>query len=170
MAWESVTPQRGRRISARVRVTAAWAAPNGTRKTGTLRVTLGNEVAAQLGWVAKERVSMDMDKAAGLVRLTRCITEGWSLNGKKQHQLLELVLRLDYLQSEPRTATPIEHEIVGGAIILHLPAWARWKEAAPAAATSFHAVKEAPARPARVSIVDRVPDQAEAARRAARFQ
>ena len=127
MAWEDILPAvSGRRGSAeRIRqVTMAWRITSG-RSGPSCVITLGGEVVQNLGWKEKSRARVQIDRAAGLLRVAVPEEGGnWSLLGKKGEKLLHITFPLP-LTAEKQPAARVEHEIANGALVLALPEWAR---------------------------------------------
>ena len=120
MAWETLTPS-----SKHERVTIAYRRYSG----GTARavaITASGPMAAKLGWKPRDRVAVQIDRAARRLRLTKSTdAQGWTLSGKGDAGMTCAYLRWDGLpEGETYPAAPAECSVEGGALILHIPDWA----------------------------------------------
>lgn len=143
MEWEDIVPQRGVRIKQSPGVTVALRVPDAGRPM--MAVTIGRKMRDTLGWQPKQRVRVQRNMAAGLVRLS--LTDepgaGYSLYGPGANSCLGAAFHFPGLPAERRRAEPAENRIEGGALLVTLPAWARRQEEAPGPAITA----EPPAMP-----------------------
>jgi len=125
MEWEDIIPQRGIRIKQSPGVTVALRLPEGGRPH--ISVNVGRELRDALGWRPKQRVRVQRNSAAGLVRLS--LTEdaaiGYSLHGAASDTCISANFPLPDLPAERRKAEGVENRIEGEALIFALPEWAR---------------------------------------------
>jgi hypothetical protein len=145
MAWEILTPSPGARGGSKhERVTIAYRRHSGGT-AHALAITASGPMAAKLGWKPRDRVAVQIDRAARRLRLTKSTDkEGWTLSGKGDAGMTCAYLRWDGLpEGETYPAAPAECSIEGGALILHIPDWA-FPDQAPAPAP---VVTQAPAPP-----------------------
>jgi hypothetical protein len=126
MEWEDILPQRGRKVTASPGVTVSWRVP--TKGHAKMHVTIGNGVTAQLGWTARDRVRVQRNVAAGLLRLAKGATgDGtYALHGAPKSSVLAAGFPFVGMEGlAAQKATPVEYRVVDGALVLDLPAWAR---------------------------------------------
>ena len=159
MEWEDIVPQRGVRIKQSPGVTVALRVPASGRPM--MAVTLGREMRDTLGWKPKQRVRVQRNVAAGLVRLS--LTDepgaGYALHGSGANSCLGATFHFPGLPAERRRAEPAENRIEDGALIFAVPTWARGEQpgrAAPPAKPSK------PSKPAPPSTTSAQPDAAAA--------
>ena len=157
MEWEDIVPQRGVRIKQSPGVTVALRVPDAGRPM--MAVTIGREMRDTLGWQPKQRVRVQRNMAAGLVRLS--LTDepgaGYSLYGPGANSCLGATFHFPGLPAERRRAEPAENRIEGGALLVTLPAWARGEQ--PGHATPL-AKPPKPSKPAPPSTTSAQPDAA----------
>ena len=117
MEWEDIVPQRGVRIKQSPGVTVALRVPASGRPMMT--VTIGREMRDTLGWRPKQRVRVQRNMAAGLVRLS--LTDepgaGYALHGSGANSCLGAAFHFPGLPAERRRAEPAENRIEEGALI-----------------------------------------------------
>jgi len=130
MEWEDIVPQRGVRIKQSPGVTVALRVPDAGRPM--MAVTIGREMRDTLGWQPKQRVRVQRNMAAGLVRLS--LTDepgaGYALHGSGANSCLGATFHFPGLPAERRRAEPAENRIEEGALIFAAPAWARGEQPA----------------------------------------
>lgn len=157
MEWEDIVPQRGVRIKQSPGVTVALRVPAAGRPM--MAVTLGREMRDTLGWKPKQRVKVQRNMAAGLVRLS--LTDepgaGYSLHGSGANSCLGATFHFPGLPAERRRAEPAENRIEDGALIFAAPAWARGEQ--PGHATPPTKPPK-PSKPAPPSTTSAQPDTA----------
>lgn len=143
MAWETIKPQRGQRVTVSRGVTVSWRKPSGAAQPN-MRLTIASPVAEALGWRGKDRVLVQRDLAAGLLRLSRTdASESYALHGSKTSAVVSAHFAFAGLAlAERQTAKLTPHRIEDGALIVELPAWAK-QLSAPRAAIPL---KEPPAK------------------------
>lgn len=128
MEWEDIVPQRGVRIKQSPGVTVALRVPAAGRPM--MAVTIGREMRDTLGWRPKQRVRVQRNMAAGLVRLS--LTDepgaGYALHGSGANSCLGAAFHFPGLPAERRRAEPAENRIEDGALIFAAPAWARGEQ------------------------------------------
>lgn len=133
MEWEDIVPQRGVRIKQSPGVTVALRLPTAGRPM--MAVTMGREMRDTLGWKPKQRVKVQRNMAAGLVRLS--LTDdpgaGYALHGSGANSCLGATFHFPGLPAERRRAEPAENRIEDGALIFAAPAWARGEQPGRAA-------------------------------------
>ena len=102
MEWEDIVPQRGVRIKQSPGVTVALRVPDAGRPM--MAVTIGREMRDTLGWQPKQRVRVQRNMAAGLVRLS--LTDepgaGYSLYGPGANSCLGATFHFPGLPAERR--------------------------------------------------------------------
>lgn len=134
MEWEDIIPQRGIRIEATPGVTVALRLPKDGRPH--ISASIGRAPLAALGWRPRQRVRVQVNAAAGLMRLS--LTDdpalGYGLLGAASDSTVAVNIPLPGLPHDKRKAEGVENRIEGGALIFSLPAWARGarQEFAPA--------------------------------------
>lgn len=128
MEWEDIVPQRGVRIKQSPGVTVALRVPAAGRPM--MAVTIGREMRDTLGWKPKQRVRVQRNMVAGLVRLS--LTDepgaGYALHGSGANSCLGATFHFPGLPAERRRAEPAENRIEDGALIFAAPAWARGEQ------------------------------------------
>lgn len=126
MTWETIEPRRGQRVTVSRGVTVSWR-KSSAAAAFSMNVTIAGPLAEQLGWAKKQRVQVQRDMAAGLLRLSRA--DGpttFALNGAASGAVLAVTFGFGGLDlNKPERSAPAPHRIEGGALILELPAWAR---------------------------------------------
>ena len=125
MDWEDVVPQRGIRIEATPGVTVALRLPKDGRPH--ISASIGRAPLAALGWRPRQRVRVQVNAAAGLMRLflTDDPALGYGLLGAASDSTVAVNVPLPGLPHDKRKAEGVENRIEGGALIFSLPAWAR---------------------------------------------
>ncbi|MBU8540852.1 hypothetical protein [Falsiroseomonas tokyonensis] len=174
MPWTDILPQRGVRISAAPGVTVSWRVK--TKGTPIMAVTIGAELATSLGWAAKQRVRVRMDRAAGLLRFDRTddLARSFALHGTKTTPVVAVNFSPPNMGVDgQQKATPVQHRVEDGGLTVELPGWAR-PAAAPVPApktapitervTGKTLVKSAPAVQPDSPLAALPPDDAEEAR------
>ena len=163
MAWERVNPSRGQRMGPLTQVTMMIEnkAPRRKAASLTVRIIIGADIARELAFVPKDRLVLDRDPEARLLRLSK--TEpgeqatSFSLMGtdhrKKVGRCGTVGLRISLYTLKihsDRTATKAEkvsHHVEDGALIIAPPAWA-WDDWIPP-----------PAQPRETALVPATPDR-----------
>jgi len=149
MDWEDIIPQRGIRIEATPGVTVALRLPKDGRPH--ISASIGRAPLAALGWRPRQRVRVQVNAAAGLMRLS--LTDdpalGYGLLGAASDSTVAVNVPLPGLPHDKRKAEGVENRIEGGALIFSLPAWARgarqeFAPARPAAAPASASASSAP--------------------------
>lgn len=125
MEWEDIIPQRGIRIEATPGVTVALRLPKDGRPH--ISASIGRAPLAALGWRPRQRVRVQVNAAAGLMRLflTDDPALGYGLLGAASDSTVAVNVPLPGLPHDKRKAEGVENRIEGGALIFSLPAWAR---------------------------------------------
>lgn len=123
MAWQEITPLRGRRNLATASVTVAWYVPTGPGAP-MLRINIAAAIARSLSWTSPMRARVDHDAEAGLIRITQARGDGpaWSVQWK--NGTCTLTLRLDGIAGDKRPSQCVPHKVEAGAVVITLPDWA----------------------------------------------
>ena len=125
MDWEDIIPQRGIRIEATPGVTVALRLPKDGRPH--ISASIGRAPLAALGWRPRQRVRVQVNAAAGLMRLflTDDPALGYGLLGAASDSTVAVNVPLPDLPREKRPSEGVQNRIEDGALIFALPAWAR---------------------------------------------
>jgi hypothetical protein len=89
-------------------------------------VSLGGPLATELGWSKKQRVLVERDRQAGLLRLSpTAAPAGYTLTGPASGAMVVATFSVPDITGPGRKAQPAPHRIEAGALIVEMPAWAR---------------------------------------------
>lgn len=135
--WETITPQRGQRATTARGVSVSWRRPHGAASFH-MCITVSEPVAQELGWKGKDRIVIQRNTAAGLLRASlKDCAESYALHGSKTGGVVAAYFAYPGLPlTERQTARLVPHRIEDGALVLTLPDWARLNAARPAPAPS----------------------------------
>lgn len=128
--WIELTPRQVGRPPEDGKVTVALHVP--AVGTATLRMNISRVIGQAIGWVAKDKVKVAIDRTGKRLRLTKVPQEegadpvdGYTVGVRGT--TLTISVRVHWLMQKRETisAETAPHTIAGESLVLDLPAWAR---------------------------------------------
>lgn len=129
-SWEPIPVLRGQRPDLAEAVTMAWRRNGGAKSargaSSVAVVNVSRKLAAAAGWGAEVRqVVVEVDRAAWRLRLRPAgPEEPHARSLQHRNGTRSANVPLAWVESGPRPAAPVRHQVDGRAIIIELPSWA----------------------------------------------
>jgi hypothetical protein len=127
--WDPIPVLRGTRTDAGETVTIAWRKPGRgkpTTSSSVAAINISRRIAEKAGWSRETtRIVAEVDRASWRLRLRPAQPgEAHARSLQNRTGTRSATVPLAWVESGPRPAAPVRHQVDGQAIIIDLPAWA----------------------------------------------